>query len=627
MYFLRACVIFISLLFAVLSADANRHVVYTFTGSDTFSVPWESFSYLEDTRDTLTINHLRNDSDRLHFTPLPSAVPAVGFSSHTYWIRFTAHNPFGHPVSAVLTFDDANIRQLTFYQLRSDTTITCTTGTGHPFRQRDVNDISFSFNCFFPPQSTSTVYLKCRGMSMGLPVFMVDNTTFRDHQDNRHFSTGFAFGMILFFGIAALYLSIIYRDVNYCYFTLFILCYSFMLAVRDGLSFKYFWPSHPYLQWIAFPVTFALSSIFSIIFSTRFLSANHRHKHAISVGYGIIGCWIVSIVVSLAGPYHVSGFIQNMMIIITVIYVPAFAILTYRHHDQASRFYFVIWSIFLVFILLRTVIHTFALQGPPPLMQFLHTGYNQHTGIVIAAVFTSLAIGARLRKVQRERNRAKLEASALRQKTLELQLTNLQTRIQPHFLFNILNTIANLIVVDADKAEEALIELSEFYRSILKHVLYNTIRLDKEIDIVRQYLQLEKIRFGKRLAFNLSIDKECNPVKIPTMAVQVLVENCLKHGIHPKLDGGTIFISTKRTGERCRIVVDDTGVGLTSAKSNNGTGLLSLRGRLDLAYDNDYSLEIMDKSSLQQKEQSGVRVVLNIPLSPKVTTHDNGHSG
>jgi LytS/YehU family sensor histidine kinase len=321
--------------------------------------------------------------------------------------------------------------------------------------------------------------------------------------------------------------------------------------------------------------------------------------------------------ISIIDPRYISGLILNPMIAVTVIFIPLLAVLNHQHLDKPSKTYVYIWSIFIVVVLLRAIFFSFAIQGPPKLMHFFHTGYNQHYLLVFVALFTSMAIGFRVRKIQIESNAAMLEASTLRQKTLELQLSNLQARIQPHFLYNILNTIANLVFVDAKKAEKAIVELSTFYRSILKHVMCNTITLDKEVDIVIRYLYLEKIRFGKRLSYSISFDKECQNVKIPAMSIQVLVENSLKHGIHPKINGGTVNVTVKKIGDRCEMIVADTGIGLNNIKNSNGTGLKTLHDRLNLVFAGDFLFEI--ENILQNNDTTGVIATINIPCSSKIT--------
>lgn len=600
-------------IFCTSGAAATPCTPYTLTDNKTFSVHWNYFYYFKDTSNSCSIETLHN-STNIQFTRFPSGAPSITCKPYTHWIRISAHNPFDEPVSGTLVFDDANIYDLTFFHLRPDTTISLSTGTRYPYYHRDINDSRFAFSCQFPPKCTSTIYLKCIGDTyLGLPVSLTDNATFRNNADNRNLSNGLVFGIILFFGVSALFFSIIYHDMNYLYFALFILFYTFMLTIRDGFSYRYFWPLYPFLQQHLFPLAFAISSVASVLFSLRFLCVNSHQKLVTRIANVLIGGWILFMLISIIDPRYLSGLILNPMIAATLIFIPLLAVLNHQYLDKPSQIYVYIWSIFIVVVLLRAIFFSFALQGPPMLMHFFHTGYNQHYLLVFVALFTSLAIGFRVQKMQIESNAAILEASILRQKTLELQLSNLQARIQPHFLYNILNTIANLVFVNAKKAEKAIVELSTFYRTILKHVMHNTITLDKEMDIVIRYLYLEKIRFGKRLSYSISFDKECQNVKIPAMAVQVLVENSLKHGIHPKIDGGSVTITVKKIGNRCEIIVADTGIGLTNEKNGNGTGLKTLHDRLDLVFSGDFLFEIKD--IMQNKDTTGVIVTINIPCS------------
>ena len=108
------------------------------------------------------------------------------------------------------------------------------------------------------------------------------------------------------------------------------------------------------------------------------------------------------------------------------------------------------------------------------------------------------------------------------------------------------------------------------------------------------------------------------------MSVQTLVENSLKHGIHPRIQGGSIQIEALLLDDRCRIIVDDTGIGLCDSGGGSGTGIANLRSRLDLIYGGDYSFEIIDKVYLSHSKETGVTVKLVIPLHPVFSPeHEN----
>jgi hypothetical protein len=593
---------------------------YTFTKGKPFAVPFSFFSYFKETSRAVSIDSLRNDQGNFAFTRFSSPIPAMGSFSRAAWVKIRAENPGDEPVRAYLQFADVGIDELFFYHVRPDTTVSCTTGVIHPFYRRDVDDRDFSFHCVFPAKSVSTIFLRCSArLSIELPVSLLDEASFIRKKRSNHFISGLIYGILSFFGVAALYLSFIYRDANFRNFAIFILHFCIFLAVSDGIFYMYVWPKFPVLQNAAYNFFIAFSLIWGMLFCMRFFKAEGKYRWGMIAGYILIAADAAGLLYSFAGNPRVTGLLQYGLALATIVYAMVIAIVTFRHHDKASRFCFFAWSVFFLIITVRIGIYVFAIPTLPAMMEILHVGYNYHLGILAVVMITSIAMSYRLRSIEKQRLTALIETETLRRKTLELRLSTLQARVQPHFLFNTLNTIANCVATDPPKAEHAIIELSEFYRTTLRHASRSVSRLQDEIDLVKRYLFLEKMKFGDRLGFSFETDERVNDVALPSMSLQILVENSLKHGILPAIEGGSICVSTMLRDDACRIVVDDTGLGLSKKKSDSGTGLANLRARLELIYHGKYSLQILDKKESGNHEKTGVTAILQIPLKPAIT--------
>ena len=172
----------------------------------------------------------------------------------------------------------------------------------------------------------------------------------------------------------------------------------------------------------------------------------------------------------------------------------------------------------------------------------------------------------------------------------------LQSRMRPHFLFNSLNTIAQLIHVDQNKAEDALLDLADIFRSTLD--TRNRISLGEELDITLRYLRMEGLRLGKRrLNIIWDMDRKTLPfnMEIPPLLLQPLVENAIYHGIQPCKDGGTIGISLYDAGETLDIVVSNPvpPEGTSGHSKGNHIAQENLRNRLRLAYGDRANLKII----------------------------------
>ncbi len=218
-------------------------------------------------------------------------------------------------------------------------------------------------------------------------------------------------------------------------------------------------------------------------------------------------------------------------------------------------------------------------------------------------------IGRRLEALQfeRERRERELRETRLRHSLTEAELRALQAQINPHFLFNTLNTIADLIGSEPEKAELMIERLAEVFRYALARTETSSISVAEEFDFLRTYLAIEQTRFGERLSVEMEIDPAAATVQIPPLILQPLVENAVKHGIAPKREGGRLSIRAFSENDRLLLVVEDDGVGWNEEFSGNGVGLRNVRERLQTFYETCARLEI------HSAPDRGTRVSIEIP--------------
>ena len=171
----------------------------------------------------------------------------------------------------------------------------------------------------------------------------------------------------------------------------------------------------------------------------------------------------------------------------------------------------------------------------------------------------------------------------------QMQMALLKSQINPHFLFNTLNSISTLMGTDKIKARKMMSMLSDVIRYALDSNDLPAISLSEELEFIRNYISIQQVRFGERLAFREDIDKECLSLKLPPMVLQPLVENSVKHGISPKEEGGIITLRIKRDKEWVNIELNDNGVGIHNNSeyetSQSGVGLKNSDERLKNMFD------------------------------------------
>jgi len=206
--------------------------------------------------------------------------------------------------------------------------------------------------------------------------------------------------------------------------------------------------------------------------------------------------------------------------------------------------------------------------------------------LILGAVVTAFEILThRLQAATLELRTRQLEEERSRKLATEAKLSSLESRIHPHFLFNTLNSISALIREDPRQAERTVECLAALLRYSLDSTAHRLVPLRREIRVVRDYLEIEKTRFGDRLRYMLDVPDEIGELEVPPMIVQMLVENSIKHAVSANRSGGEIRVAASLGTEHLRLEVSDDGPGFDRDSLSPGHGLDSLEDRLAVLYD------------------------------------------
>lgn len=227
-----------------------------------------------------------------------------------------------------------------------------------------------------------------------------------------------------------------------------------------------------------------------------------------------------------------------------------------------------------------------------------------------AALYTAtlFAVAIPLKIWNNTRNEKKLEEQ--QRLLVEARLAALTSQINPHFLFNTLNSVSSLIRTDPNQARVMVVKLSKVLRRLLRnHDTFSPLR--DELSFIEDYLAIEVVRFGDKLRFEKDVAAETLDMLVPSMLLQPLVENSIKHGLSSKVEGGTIRIRTENFGERLRLLVEDDGVGIPESKLatllGGGIGVTNVNERLKVLFGTEYKMWI------ESQPGRGTRIEIEMP--------------
>lgn len=200
-----------------------------------------------------------------------------------------------------------------------------------------------------------------------------------------------------------------------------------------------------------------------------------------------------------------------------------------------------------------------------------------------------------------------LERSEFERQALDARLRLLQAQVEPHFLFNTLANVRELVDTGSPRASAVLGSLIAYLRAAVPRLHAASATLAQELELARAYLEVMHMRMPDRLQFELEADDEALPLSCPPMTLLTLVENAVRHGIDPSEQGGRIEVRVTVKENRCHAEVMDTGIGLSEAAGGGGTGLANLQERLRLAFGGEATLQF------HSVEPHGVRAELVFP--------------
>jgi sensor histidine kinase YesM len=232
--------------------------------------------------------------------------------------------------------------------------------------------------------------------------------------------------------------------------------------------------------------------------------------------------------------------------------------------------------------------------------------------MIAGVIIGSVMLYSVITKIRLKYRNAMIEMEKIKRLTVEKEsllanLRMLQAQIEPHFLFNTLSNILSLIDTKPDKGKSILLNLTKYLRTSLSRTLPEKNTLSQEISMIQAYLDIQKIRMDERLHYQIDVPDNLWQHAFPPMLMQPLVENAIKHGLEPNVEGGSILIKVTQESNRLRIEITDTGLGFSDL-DKPGLGIANVRARIGLLFGAEGRLII------EENNPHGIRATIEVPV-------------
>jgi two-component system LytT family sensor kinase len=287
------------------------------------------------------------------------------------------------------------------------------------------------------------------------------------------------------------------------------------------------------------------------------------------------------------------------------------------HFFAALLFSFVVTTLFITCLWILPSLHRGLFSSPADAIQNGSVAFSWGVLIYWAVLLATTALD-NYRRFRSEQ----LRGVHLQALLAEAQLLSLRMQLQPHFLFNTLHSLSDLVLEDSQAAVRMITKLGDFLRLTIEGPGDQIIPLRQELEFARSYLEIEQVRFHDRLKILITAEPETYAAQVPNFVLQPIVENAVRHGISMRIGAGRITINAKRSATQLQITVEDDGPGPPSRRQaqNEGVGLANVRTRLRQLYGVEQSLEL---TGLKQGKD-GTIVSLNIPFIVSKLPETNG---
>jgi hypothetical protein len=598
-------------------------VAINLTDSTPSSFIGKSLYYFIDSTERLTHHDVLQPSIDRRFVKGEKEVPNFGNVELVVWNKFTVVNHSS--THWILSNMNDNDLLRFYYKDTLGNYQEIVSGTSMPVNSRKYKTSLFAFDLPVKYGDTATFYLQVATRNCEYTLLVSSFDDFVYDEFKRIIFSGFYYGLVFVIIIYNLAWFIAVKDRTYVYYMLYVLFTALLISVITGI-YPFLITDQLHFLWNRGPVVTALGGIFLCVFGKRFLQLKQSAPafHFI-ITYLLIPMLCFDILLSLVGNNFLASVLNQLIGVVGLIILSIAAIIVYRRGFKAARFYILACSFYFIGVF-AYVLKAFAILP----YHFL-TRHAMEIGSAIEMMMFSVSMTDRINIFRTEHlNSQQALINSLQEKAsmqyhmLELEAKALRSQMNPHFIFNCMNSIKSLIQQQQDeKAVNYLTTFSKLLRTILQNADKREITLHDEIETCRLYTQLESLRFGNKFhhAFKIDDDIDLKSIEVPALIIQPFIENAIWHGLMPKEGAGYVHVSVKKTDEEITCIIDDDGIGRGRSPKNSfhphdashqSKGVKLTQSRLDL--DNalnhrQATVETIDKKD-KDNEPAGTTIIL-----------------
>jgi sensor histidine kinase YesM len=477
-------------------------------------------------------------------------------TSSTYWLYFKVSNKSDEN-SFRLEFFDFDIEDVNVYKFeKGKLTPSISTGFSKRFGTRSLMHKNPSFDLNIPPDEEAEYYVRIKSNQLNVIEPAIRHyKNFIEYSLKEYLILGIFYGlMFLIVGYNLIYLMIL-KIRHYLYYVLYGVFIILYFSTQDGLGFQFLWPEAPFLNTIMMPISLSGSIILLLLFCYNFLEIYKiDQKSSIILWTAIILKFILTFVQinskdTVIFNYINLGFFQICFF---------FCLYRFRRNFNKIKWFITSFLLFNLFLIISLLEHYGLMTST------IITVYAFNIGVILQFIFLSIGIAESIKEDYKAKNKALTELLITKKHNESLRLTELKQQMNPHFIFNALNSIQSRILTDKkEEASKFLVAFSKLIRRNLELSDQDFISLKKEIEHLKLYLSIESMRLGSSFDFDFKIDEslDLDDIKIPTFILQPLTENAIWHGLMPLNGEKRLQLEFLRKGDNLSIWIKDNGIG------------------------------------------------------------------